>query len=84
MGSWIMQNGTLTNTDFINIPADPFHGDAPFTFWRIRSGVNNDMPYSPFMINIPARATKIYFADKPAVKMYYGYIPVTQTHYGTR
>lgn len=52
--AWIIQDGQLTNTEFLAIPDKPFRGDSPFTMWRIDELMNNGMPYSPLMIDIPA------------------------------
>ena len=53
---WIMQNGELTNTDFLSLPDEPFHGDSPYTFWRIDPNANEGMPYVGLMIGVPALA----------------------------
>ena len=51
--AWIIQDGELTNTEFIALPARPFVGDSPYTMWRIDPDINNGMPYSPLMIGVP-------------------------------
>ena len=51
--AWVIQDNTLTNTDFIALPDTPFVGDSPYTMWRIDPNVNNGMPFSPLMIGLP-------------------------------
>lgn len=52
--AWTYIGDQLTNTDFMSLPAEPFHGDSPLTMWRIDPDVNNGMPFSPLMIGLPA------------------------------
>jgi hypothetical protein len=61
--AWIIQGGQLTNTEFPAIPDKPFHGDSPYTFWRIDENINNGMPFSPLMIGLPAIAQTGAFMD---------------------
>lgn len=51
--AWIIQNNELTNTDFVSLPDRPFHGDSPYTFWRIDPNANEGMPYVGLMIERP-------------------------------
>ena len=32
--SWVIDNGELTNTEFIDLPLKPYMGDSPYTMWR--------------------------------------------------
>jgi len=48
--AWVIENDQLTNTEFIDMPDKPFIGDSPYTMWRIRSDLNNGMPFSPLFI----------------------------------
>ena len=50
---WKIQDGELTNTEFIPLPERPFVGDSPYTMWRIDPDINNGMPFSPLMIGLP-------------------------------
>ena len=61
--AWIIQDGELTNTEFIALPARPFVGDSPYTMWRIDPDINNGMPYSPLMIGVPVIAHTGAFMD---------------------
>lgn len=54
--AWIIQNDELINTDFVNVPDKPFHGDSPYTFWRIDPNANEGMPYVGLMIGVPVLA----------------------------
>lgn len=36
--AWIMIGNQLSNTDFVNAPSEPFHGDSPVMMWRIMNG----------------------------------------------
>lgn len=60
---WIMQNGELTNTDFLSLPDKPFHGDSPYTMWRIDPNANDGMPYVPLMIGVPVLSQSGAFKD---------------------
>lgn len=55
---WIMIGNQLSNTDFVNVPSEPFHGDSPYTMWRVDPNVNEGMPYVGLMIGVPALATE--------------------------
>lgn len=61
--AWIIQNSELTNTDFLDLPDEPFHGDSPYTFWRIDPNANEGMPYAPMMIGVPVIAPGGAFKD---------------------
>lgn len=52
--AWVIQDGQITNTEFIMLPNKPFIGDSPFTMWRIDPNINNGMPFSPLMIGLAA------------------------------
>ena len=54
--AWIIQSGQLVNTDAVGVPDTPFHGDSPYTFWRIDPNANEGMPYVGLMIGVPALA----------------------------
>lgn len=54
--SWIMVGTQLTNTDFVNAPSEPFHGDSPYTMWRVDPDINDGMPYVGLMVGVPAIA----------------------------
>lgn len=49
--AWIIQNNELTNTDFVNAPSRPFHGDSPTIFWRINANINDGLPRIGLMIS---------------------------------
>lgn len=51
--AWIIQNNHLVNTDAVGVPDTPFHGDSPYTFWRIDPNANEGMPYVGLMIGVP-------------------------------
>lgn len=51
---WLIQNGQLTNSEFIEMPEKPFVGDSPLSMWRITPNINNGMPYVPLMIGLEA------------------------------
>lgn len=51
--AWIIQEGQLTNTDFIALPNKPFSGDSPYTMWRITQNVNGGMPFVGLMMERP-------------------------------
>ena len=51
---WKVLNGQLTNSGFIEMPSTPFVGDSPLSMWRITDTINNNMPYVPLMIDLPA------------------------------
>ena len=53
--AWTYIGDQLTNTDFMSLPAEPFHGDSPLTMWRINENVNGGMPFLPLMIGLPRR-----------------------------
>ena len=61
--AWTYIGDQLTNTDFMSLPAEPFHGDSPFTMWRINENVNGGMPFLPLMIGLPALARDGAFKD---------------------
>lgn len=61
--AWIIQNNELTNTDFVNVPDKPFHGDSPYTFWRIDPNANEGMPYVGLMIGVPVLSQAGAFKD---------------------
>lgn len=67
--AWIIQDGELTNTEFIALPARPFVGDSPYTMWRINPDINNGMPYSPLMIGVPVLPLYIEPA-RPLIHVY--------------
>ena len=54
--AWIIHSGQLVNTDAVGVPDTPFHGDSPYTFWRIDPNINNGRPYVGLMIGVPALA----------------------------
>ena len=60
---WKIQDGELTNTEFIPLPERPFVGDSPYTMWRIDPDINNGMPFSPLMIGLPTLAHTGAFMD---------------------
>lgn len=62
-GEWIIQNDKLTNTDFLSTPDKPFHGDSPYTFWRIDPNANDGMPYVGLMIGVPVLVQDGAFKD---------------------
>lgn len=51
---WVMDGDQITNPEFIEMPEKPFVGDSPLTMWRITEGHNNNLPYSPLMIDFAA------------------------------
>ena len=67
--AWVIQDNTLTNTDFIPLPDEPFVGDSPYTMWRIDPNVNGGMPFSPLMIGL--RAIQMYIQpSRPLIHAY--------------
>lgn len=89
--AWIIQNDELVNTDFMSIPDKPFHGDSPYTFWRIDPNANEGMPYVGLMIGVPVLApeppvivTDIYFGSSAVRSMYFGSREVTAAFFGER
>lgn len=75
--AWVIQNNVLTNTDFIDLPSTPFVGDSPYTMWRIVSGENSGMPFSPLMAERPlfgafANATQLKRISIPKSVKYIG------------
>lgn len=60
--AWVIQDNILTNTDFIAMPSKPFVGDSPLSMWRIDPNINNGMPFSPLMIDLPLRYGAFYNA----------------------
>ena len=73
--AWVIQDNTLTNTDFIDLPDTPFVGDSPYTMWRIVQNVNKGKPFSPLMIPI-LESVNAYIGDTRAIAMYIGDTPV--------
>ena len=61
--AWIIQDGKLTNDEFIALPGKPFVGDSPYTMWRIDPDVNNGMPFVPLMIGLPVLSHTGAFMD---------------------
>lgn len=79
--AWIMQNGVLTNTGFVNLPDTPLQGDSPYTIWRIG---NDNAPYVPLMPEQPllgafANATKLKRVSIPRSVKYIGANAFTNT-----
>lgn len=67
--SWVIDNGELTNTEFIDLPLKPFMGDSPYTMWRIDNDYNNGMPFSPLFI--PLQALNLWFLpSRPLIHVY--------------
>ena len=67
--AWKIQNNQLTNTVFIDLPGKPFVGDSPYTMWRITDIINNNYPYSPLMIGLPALQLSIE-PSRPLIHVY--------------
>jgi hypothetical protein len=61
--AWIIQNDELVNTDALGVPDKPFHGDSPYTFWRIDPNANDGMPYVGLMIGVPVLPQAGAFKD---------------------
>lgn len=51
--TWIIENNQLTNTEFISMVGAPFINDSPYTIWKLDEFINNGMPFSPLMIDLP-------------------------------
>ena len=78
--AWIIQSGQLVNTDAVGVPDTPFHGDSPYTFWRIDPNANEGMPYVGLMIGVP-----VLNPEPPVVapNVYYGNIRVSNMCFGS-
>jgi hypothetical protein len=66
--AWIIQSGQLVNTDAVGVPDTPFHGDSPYTFWRIDPNANEGMPYVGLMIGVPVLAPSGAFKNAMYLK----------------
>lgn len=67
--AWVIQDGELTNTEFIDLPQHPFIGDSPYRMWRIRDDLNNGMPFSPLFIDLQQRQMHIV-PSRPLIHVY--------------
>lgn len=67
--AWKIQNNQLTNTVFIDLPGKPFVGDSPYTMWQIKDEINNGMPFSPLLIDLPVLPLYIEPA-RPLIHVY--------------
>ena len=67
--AWIIENNQLTNTEFISLPEKPFVGDSPLSMWRITDTINDNMPYVPLMIDLPALELYIQ-PSRPLIRAY--------------
>jgi len=78
--AWIMQNNKPVNTDSVPVPNAPFHGDSPFTFWRINPNINNGRPYVGLMLGVPnapsPQTSNYYIGNQRVINMYLGDEPV--------
>lgn len=82
---WIIQNNKLTNTEFTNMPDEPFHGGGPYSLWRIDPNANNGLPFVKFMIGVPVlheNTSNIYLGDQRVSKFYFGDVDVLAMYYG--
>lgn len=84
--SWMIQDNQITNTEFIEMPQNPFIGDSPYTMWRITSGIDDGLPYSPLMIALPKppshTTSELYIGDNRVSKIYLGDAPVSKIYLG--
>ena len=67
--SWVIDNGQLTNTEFIELPLKPFMGDSPYTMWRIDDAYNSGKPFSPLFIAIQ-RLNLWFLPARPLIHVY--------------
>ena len=67
--SWVIDNGKLTNTEFVDLPLKPFIGDSPYTMWRIDDAYNNGMPFSPLFIDLQ-KLNLWFLPSRPLIHVY--------------
>jgi len=79
--AWTYIGDQLTNTDFMSLPSEPFHGDSPYTMWRIDPDVNNGMPFLSLMLGLPVLGKVGAFKD--AAELRKVTIPQSCTAIGT-
>lgn len=51
---WVIENGQLTNTEFVESPSSPMVKPYPAALWRIDSMVNGGVPYHELLSGISA------------------------------
>lgn len=87
--AWIIQNNELVNTDALGVPDKPFHGDSPYTFWRIDPNANDGMPYVGLMIGVPVlnpvppiAVPNVYYSSNGIRNMYFGSCNIKAVYFG--
>lgn len=70
--AWVIQNGKLTNTEFIEMPESPLTAPYTASVWRIDPLVNNGRPYHDNMIGLP----KLNVYIEPSEPLIHVYSPL--------
>jgi hypothetical protein len=73
-------DGKVTNQGFIDLPKDPFKGDAPLSFWKSQEGRFNNKLFTSLMRDTPNYAGigafigtdyvyAMYLGDEPVISL---------------
>lgn len=81
---WIIENGQLTNTKFIDMPIKFMSKQYPAALWRIDSMVNGGIPYHELLsdIEIIDNIPPVYIGSTRIKEIFYGSKPITAIYYG--
>ena len=81
---WVIENGQLTNTEFIEVLPKPMAKPYPAALWRIDSMVNSGMPYHELLsdIEIIDNIPPVYIGSTRIKEIFYGSKPITAIYYG--
>ena len=81
---WVIEDGQLTNTKFIEALPKPMAKPYPAALWRIDSTVNGGMPYHELLsdIEIIDNIPPVYIGSTRIKEIIYGSKPITAIYYG--